>query len=146
MPESDSTVDFNEILPENNYGEEELKVDIAIPENDFAASIFQLRSNYEGGGYIGQTIKISGINGTTEINGITYHDVYKKGLIGDTEEDGIERIGIEYVYDGQYPADGAWITVIGVLRIYQEGDMNYLTIDALSVEETEPGDEYAILP
>ncbi|MBQ6569388.1 MAG: hypothetical protein IJL87_03940 [Clostridia bacterium] len=140
-----SEVDFNQLLPDLPVGEEDKKVDLEITEENFVPQIYSIATGYDANGYIYQTFKITGVSGTNVYNGVTYHDVYRMALLDSSPEGRTERVGLEYIYDGEYPADGTWVTVTGVLRAYEENDVTYLTLDAISVEPAEE-ESFYVLP
>jgi uncharacterized membrane protein YcgQ (UPF0703/DUF1980 family) len=83
--------------------------------------------------YIGKTIKYEGIfykNPFFE-DEIVY-DVIRYGP-GCCAGDGI--IGFEILWDGEYPKEGDWVEVIGVLEKFGEGNLR-LRITSIKVLET----------
>jgi len=141
---NNGVVDFDTLLPERDYSKADEEVDIPIEDDYFVAGIFELRGNYKENDYLGQTISIEGLYSEfiPEGQNVVYHNVYRLAESEDPESEP-QNIGIEVVWDGEYPNEGDWIKVIGVLRAYEENGHAYLTLDALSVEVLEtPGSTY----
>ncbi len=109
------------------YSEDE--IDIDITEKLYVSFINNIYVNAEN--YIGDMIRIEGMYLGETYEGNQYYYVYRKGP-GCCGNDG-NMCGFEFTYNGDMPEDGDWIEVVGTLRQYMEGQLAYLTLDAISV-------------
>ena len=79
--------------------------------------------------YLGKTVKISGTytSNTYEDTGITYHFV----IISDATACCAQ--GLEFIWSGAYPEDGAAIEICGTYKTYLEDGCEYCYIDTENV-------------
>lgn len=110
------------------YTEDELALDIV--EENYVSSVNNIYLRAED--YLGQMIRIEGMCLGEKYDGKEYYYVYRRGP-GCCSSDG-ELCGFEFTYNGDMPENGEWIEVVGTLRQYLEGDLAYLTLDAVSVK------------
>lgn len=111
-----------------DYTEDEISLDIV--EDTYVASVNEIYLRAED--YLGQMIRIEGMCLKETYDGKAYCYVYRHGP-GCCSSDG-ELCGFEFTYNGDMPESGEWIEVVGTLRQYLEGDLAYLTLDAVSVK------------
>lgn len=111
-----------------DYTEDELALDIV--EENYVSSVNAIYLRAED--YLGQMIRIEGMCLGENYDGKEYYYVYRRGP-GCCSSDG-ELCGFEFTYNGDMPENGEWIEVVGTLRQYLEGDLAYLTLDAVSVK------------
>lgn len=131
---SGDTMDYDQYIDNTpntaeprDYTEEEIEVDIT--EKLYVSYINDIYVNAES--YIGKMIRIEGMYLGETYEGQNYYYVYRKGP-GCCSNDG-DMAGFEFTYNGDMPKNGDWIEVVGTLRQYMEGQLAYLTLDAVSV-------------
>lgn len=109
------------------YTEDEIELDIT--EDKYVSCVNDIYVYTED--YLGKMIRIEGIYLGETFEGRDYHYIYRHGP-GCCDTDG-EMCGFEFTYNGDMPKNGDWIEVVGTLRQYLEGNLAYLTLDAISV-------------
>ena len=109
------------------YTEDEIELDIT--EDKYVSCVNDIYVYAED--YLGKMIRIEGMYLGEVFEGRDYHYIYRHGP-GCCDTDG-EMCGFEFTYNGDMPKDGDWIEVVGTLRQYLEGNLAYLTLDAISV-------------
>ena len=109
--------------------DEHKDIDITIHERMFIAHLNDVQLNADD--YMGATIQIEGMYTYFDYGGESkYHVVYRTGP-GCCGDDGF--YALEFVYDDVDLEVGDWIEVIGVLDMYIDYGIKYLTLQALSV-------------
>ncbi len=109
------------------YTEDEIEVDIT--EDKYVSYVNDIYVYTED--YLGKMIRIEGIYLGETFEGKNYQYIYRRGP-GCCDTDG-EMCGFEFTYNGELPKNGDWIEVVGTLRQYLDGNLAYLTLDAVSV-------------
>lgn len=113
------------------YSEDEIEVDIT--EDKYVSYVNDIYVYTED--YLGKMIRIEGMYLGETFEGKDYSYIYRRGP-GCCDTDG-EMCGFEFTYNGEMPKNGDWIEVVGTLRQYLEGNLAYLTLDAISVKVQE---------
>ena len=100
----------------------------------FVAFATQLKSIYTDANlYLGGTITLEGIYTSSEIDGKTYHSVYR---LYQDDKGNQEYIGMEFISkDNSYPEKNTWVRVSGELKSYSESEGNYLHLVNATVTE-----------
>lgn len=107
--------------------------DIQIIDETYCETVNDVYMNYTM--YVGNSIAIEGVFGYYSDEIGLYNYVFRKGP-GCCAYDG-DICGFEFDWNGDFPAEGDWITVIGVLELHEEeydGELlKFICINAESV-------------
>ena len=105
---------------------------VEIKEKMFITQINDIYLNADE--YLNKKIKLEGFYSVYEVEGKAVHSVIRNGP-GCCGNDGVA--GFEFVWDGEYPQENAWLRVVGTLEIKEEEGMEYMYLDAMEVEVLE---------
>ena len=104
-----------------------------IADSTFVNQITDIQNNPAS--YIGKTIKLEGIFEADEHEGHAHYYVYRNTAIYDTDHghEHINKIGLEFEYNGSLPKDDDFIEVVGVLRNSTDHGNTSIVLEATSV-------------
>ena len=105
-----------------------------ITEGAFLTQITDINNN--SASYIGKIIKIEGMFEADDHDGHhSHYYVYRNAAVYDKDHrhEHINKIGLEFSYNGNMPKDNDWISVVGILRNSTENGHTSITLEASSV-------------
>ena len=91
--------------------------------------------NNEPASYIGRTIKLEGMFKEDKHNRHSHCYVYRNAAVYDHDHghEHINKIGLEFDYNGNMPKENDWISVVGILRNSTRNEHNSITLKASNV-------------
>jgi len=105
-----------------------IHVDVDIGERFFMEQMNDIFLNIND--YLGKVIKFEGAFGIFESRGSTFYSVFRPGPACCADD---VTIGLNVIWDGEYPKNEEWVEAIGVLESYKVNEFNAYRLNLSSL-------------